>query len=121
MKRSSCIISILLLLPLFVSLSEVLAETSDSILKTESVQSSPVDTLKKYTSDELAQFDGKNGRPVYVAVDDTVYDLTGIKKWKNGTHNGNKAGNDLSDKIKKSPHGKGILKGKKVAGILIKK
>ncbi len=64
-----------------------------------------------FTAQELKKFDGKNGQPVYVAVDGVVYDLSKVKYWKDGSHmNMHEAGEDLSDDIKnRAP--KGIHKG----------
>jgi len=39
---------------------------------------------KTFTKEELSKFDGKDGRPCYVALNGVVYDLTNIKGWKNG-------------------------------------
>jgi predicted heme/steroid binding protein len=79
------------------------------------------DTLRHFTVEELAKYDGRNNSPVYVAINDTVYDFSSIKPWNGGAHHGNKAGVDLSEKIKKSPHGTKVLKNKKVVGLLVKK
>ena len=58
------------------------------------------------TLEELAAFDGKDGRPAYVAVDGIIYDMTNSAFWKNGAHNGFTAGRDLTKEIKeRSPHG----------------
>jgi predicted heme/steroid binding protein/YHS domain-containing protein len=66
---------------------------------------------KVFTAEELKKFDGKKGQPVYVAVDGVVYDLSGVKYWKGGSHmNMHEAGGDLSDDIK-SRAPKGIHKG----------
>ena len=60
-----------------------------------------------FTVDELAQFDGANGSPAYVAVDGVVYDITGSRMWPDGTHGrcdlGASAGRDLSELINKAP------------------
>ncbi len=62
------------------------------------------------TLDQLRQFDGKDGRPAYVAVDGIIYDMTNSAAWKNGAHNGFQAGADLTQEIKEvSPHGVGKL------------
>jgi len=62
------------------------------------------------TLEELKAFDGKDGRPAYVAVDGIIYDVTNSIPWKNGEHNGFSAGNDLTREIKEiSPHGAGKL------------
>ena len=58
------------------------------------------------TLEQLKEFDGKDGRRAYVAVDGVVYDMTDSLPWKDGKHNGFEAGNDLTDAIKNvSPHG----------------
>lgn len=63
------------------------------------------DVLVDYTLEELAKFDGKEGRLAYVAVDGIVYDVTDSKSWEDGAHAGFEAGKDLTEEIKKSPHG----------------
>lgn len=70
------------------------------------------------TKEELKKYDGKGGNKAYVAVDGKVYDVTDNKKWKDGMHQGNSAGVDLSKEINASPHGKEILKDIKVIGEL---
>jgi predicted heme/steroid binding protein len=73
------------------------------------------------TLEELKAFNGENGQPAYVAVDGIVYDVSAIGKWKNGVHQGKyHAGNDLSEEIKKSPHGKGFLDQAVIVGELAK-
>lgn len=67
--------------------------------------------------EQLRQYDGKEGRPAYVAVDGVIYDMTDSIPWKNGEHNGFKAGNDLTREIKEiSPHGVGKLQNVKAVG-----
>ncbi len=60
-----------------------------------------------FTLDELAQFDGKDGRSAYVAVDGVVYDVTGSRVWPDGGHSscnlGAVAGQDLSQLIDQAP------------------
>ena len=61
---------------------------------------------KEFTLEELKEFNGKDGKRAYVAVDGVVYDVTESKAWKDGQLNGFEAGNDLTDAIKnESPHG----------------
>lgn len=74
---------------------------------------------KIFTLDELKQYNGKDGKPAYVAVDGIVYDVSASDKWKNGDHNGFEAGNDLTDEIKNvSPHGVKMLDRVPVVGKL---
>lgn len=76
---------------------------------TTEVAVAPAEPLE-LTLEELKVYDGKEGRPAYVAVDGIIYDVSDSTKWKNGDHNGFEAGNDLSDAIANvSPHGKKML------------
>ena len=62
------------------------------------------------TLEELAHFNGKDGMRAFVAVDGIIYDVTDSPAWKDGEHNGNLAGKDLTKEIKEdSPHGIGKL------------
>ncbi len=57
------------------------------------------------TPDGLCQFDGKDGRPAYIAYKGTIYDVTRSRLWKNGMHvMKHAAGNDLTDMLKNAPH-----------------
>ena len=58
------------------------------------------------TLEELSEFNGKDGKPAYVAVDGIIYDVSDSPAWKDGGHNGFEAGKDLTEPIKNvSPHG----------------
>ena len=58
------------------------------------------------TLEELSEFDGKDGKSAYIAVDGVIYDVTDVGPWQYGKHNGFNAGNDLTKEIKEvSPHG----------------
>jgi pyruvate ferredoxin oxidoreductase beta subunit len=61
--------------------------------------------LKKFTLEELAKFDGKEGRPAYVAYKGKVYDLSESWLWEDGDHQGlHEAGKDLTEEMEDSPH-----------------
>lgn len=49
-----------------------------------------------FTIEELAQYDGSNGKPAYVAVNGIVYDVSLDATWGGGTHFGLYAGKDLT-------------------------
>ncbi len=71
------------------------------------------------TLDELAQYNGQNGNPAYIAVDGVIYDVTDVPQWKGGFHNGFTAGQDLTEEIKTiSPHGVSKLQLVKAVGKL---
>jgi predicted heme/steroid binding protein/uncharacterized membrane protein len=56
-------------------------------------------------SDELAQCDGREGRPAYIAFRGTIYDVSGSRLWKEGSHfKKHVAGIDLTDILKTAPH-----------------
>ena len=57
------------------------------------------------TLEELKEFNGKNGKPAYIAVDGVIYDETESPLWKDGMHNGFEAGQDLTEALKGAPHG----------------
>lgn len=71
------------------------------------------------TIEELAQFNGKEGNLAFVAVDGQVYDVSNEPNWRNGDHNGQQAGQDVSAYITGAPHGKGILERFTVVGKII--
>lgn len=78
--------------------------TSSTAPKPTSATSSPT---RIFTLEELARFDGKEGRPAYVAVDGVVYDVSESVRWPQGEHApcnlGASAGTDLSELIKEAP------------------
>jgi len=72
-----------------------------------------------FTLEELAEFDGSDGNPAYVAVDGIVYDVSNVDAWVNGEHNGITAGGDRTQEIMEaSPHGKRVLDDLPVVGKL---
>lgn len=53
----------------------------------------------------IEKYDGQNGNPAYVAINNRVYDVTHIPAW-----HGNKAGLDLTDVLfNYSPHKDRVL------------
>ena len=63
------------------------------------------ETKKEFTLEELKQYDGQDGRPVYIAAHGRVFDVTASLKWKNGKHmNRHTAGEDLSGDLSSAPH-----------------
>lgn len=65
---------------------------------------------KVFDRKELQQFDGKDGRPVYIAHKGRVIDVTGSRLWKGGIHMmRHQAGQDLTADIQAAPHGLDVL------------
>jgi len=61
---------------------------------------------KDFSIEALDAFDGKEGRPAYIAYKGAVYDVTPSKLWKDGSHlRKHSAGNDLTEILKTAPHG----------------
>ena len=64
----------------------------------------------------LSAFDGTEGKGAFVAHGQKVYDMTGLKLWKGGKHMKHLAGMDLTDALKRAPHGMEKLEGLNVVG-----
>ncbi len=61
--------------------------------------------MPDYTTEQLAQFDGRDGHPAYVAYKGTVYDLSDSAMWDQGDHEGmHTAGADLTAEHDDAPH-----------------
>lgn len=60
-----------------------------------------------FTLAELAEFDGRDGSPAYVAVDGVIYDVSGSDEWPEGDHIPCEldaaAGKDLSEVLRRAP------------------
>lgn len=52
-----------------------------------------------FTREQLAQYNGKNGRPAYVAVNGIVYNVTNNAAWSAATHFGLEAGKDWTQEF----------------------
>lgn len=98
------------------TMNETESSAPEMSSETESMSS---EDNRIFTTEELKQYNGKDGNPAYVSVDGVVYDVTDVEPWANGEHkNGITAGNELSDEILNSPHGKGVLEDLPVVGTL---
>lgn len=68
---------------------------------------------------ELAQNNGQNGRPAYVAVNGTIYDVTESPRWQNGQHPpDHQAGMDLTEELASAPHVRAVVERFPVVGTL---
>jgi len=66
--------------------------------------------VKDITDEELAQNDGKNGRPAYIVHKEDVIDVSDSKLWRGGVHmNRHHAGRNLTADIQSAPHGLDML------------
>ena len=77
--------------------------------------------MKEYTPDELAGFNGAEGKPVYIAHDGKVYDVSESRMWRNGVHmKRHHAGIDLTTDIQAAPHDNDVLERYPQVGVLKK-
>jgi predicted heme/steroid binding protein len=75
--------------------------------------------MRKFSREELAQYNGKNGTPAFVAYKGKVYDISGSFLWKDGSHEVlHDAGLDLTDAMELAPHGGDVLQKFRVVGTL---
>jgi len=75
---------------------------------------------RKFTLEELKQFDGRDGRPAYFAYKGKVYDVTESFLWINGDHQGqHEAGKDITNEMQFAPHGEEMLERVKLIGVLV--
>ena len=75
---------------------------------------------RKFTSTELAQNDGKDGKPAYIAYQGKVYDVSASPMWLEGDHMGaHEAGRDLTSEMELAPHRDEMLEKVKQIGVLI--
>jgi len=75
---------------------------------------------RKITMDELAQNNGRDGKPAYVAFKGNVYDVSASAFWMEGDHMGaHIAGRDLTNEIELAPHREETLQRMKQVGVLV--
>jgi predicted heme/steroid binding protein/uncharacterized membrane protein len=77
--------------------------------------------MKEFDDESLKEFNGKDGKPVYVAHQGKVYDVSASRFWKTGTHmKRHPSGSDLTAEITAAPHGPEVLERYPQVGILKK-
>ena len=61
--------------------------------------------MKEFDPEELAGYNGENDKPVYIAHQGKVYDVTESRLWKTGLHmRRHHAGMDLTTDLQAAPH-----------------
>ena len=76
-------------------------------------------SVQKFTLQDLAKYDGRNGNPAYIAYKGKVYDVTDSSFWLGGDHLGaHQAGKDLTAELDLAPHGPENLDRVKLMGEL---
>jgi predicted heme/steroid binding protein/uncharacterized membrane protein len=75
---------------------------------------------KEFTIEDLHSFDGREGRPAFVAYKGKIYDVTNSRLWKDGSHvKKHLAGHDLTDALKTAPHGEEKILSMPEVGVLV--
>jgi predicted heme/steroid binding protein len=75
---------------------------------------------RKFTLRELEEYDGKDGKPAYIAYKGKVYDVSESSLWIDGDHLGtHQAGKDLTEDMELAPHGDEVLERAKLVGVLV--
>jgi predicted heme/steroid binding protein len=75
---------------------------------------------RKITLQELAENNGKNGKPTYIAHQGKVYDVSNSAFWMEGDHMGShEAGKDLTSEIELAPHSEEVKKRTVLVGTLV--
>jgi predicted heme/steroid binding protein/uncharacterized membrane protein len=66
--------------------------------------------MKEFDVAELADFNGENGKPIYIVHGGKVYDVSESKLWRKGLHmKRHSAGRDLTTDIQAAPHEVDVL------------
>jgi predicted heme/steroid binding protein len=77
--------------------------------------------MQTFTKEELVNYNGKNGKPIYIAHKGKVYDVTSSSLWTGGEHQGSHiAGVDMTKDISEAPHEEDVLERFPVVGALVK-
>ncbi len=76
-------------------------------------------TLPPYTRSELALRNGQDRPEIWIAWEGKIFDVTESRLWKNGKHYEHWAGQDLTEELADSPHGRRVFEGREPIGVLV--
>jgi predicted heme/steroid binding protein/uncharacterized membrane protein len=77
--------------------------------------------MKEFDLKKFSAYNGENGKPIYIAYQGKVYDVTQSKFWKGGSHmRRHYAGSNLTADIQAAPHGTEVLERYPQVGVLKK-
>ena len=75
--------------------------------------------MRVFSEEQLAEYDGLDGSPAYVAYDGKVYDVFGSFLWQRGKHQVTHfAGCNLTHALEDAPHGPDLLARFPIVGVL---
>lgn len=78
--------------------------------------------MKEFDLESLSGFDGKDGKPTYIAYGGKVYDVSQSGLWEGGMHmNRHHAGRDLSAEFPAAPHDEEVFERYPQVGVFAKK
>jgi len=78
------------------------------------------DKFREFRPTDLAANNGANGRPVYIAFQGKVYDVSESALWEAGQHmNSHEAGADLTGEFADAPHGEEVFERYPQVGVMI--
>jgi predicted heme/steroid binding protein len=76
--------------------------------------------MRAFTEAELSHYDGRDGRPAYIAYEGKVYDVSTSFQWRGGRHwVVHRAGRDLTAELAAAPHDSDLLERVPLIGFLI--
>lgn len=76
-------------------------------------------TKRRFTREELTQYNGKNGAPAFIAYKGKVYDVSSSPLWRNGRHQArHQAGSDLTKGLEQAPHSADLLEKFPIVGTI---
>lgn len=95
-------------------------EATNNDDKNSEINSNSREGLRYYKIEDISKFDGKNGNLAYVVINGTVYDVTSMRHWIDGSHYGLSAGRDLTEYFETCHKDeKDILKKLRIVGTII--
>ena len=74
--------------------------------------------LPAFTRSELSLRNGQDRPEIWIAWEGKIYDVTESRLWRNGKHYEHWAGQDLTEELADSPHGRRVFEGREPIGIL---
>jgi len=77
--------------------------------------------MRRFTTEELSRYNGRDGAPAFIAYQGKVYDVSRSFLWQEGRHQVlHHAGVDLTPSLDQAPHGADLLEKFPVVGTLDK-
>lgn len=105
-KRNLVYILLMVLILVFTSCSSNQDSNETEPAEVTTITEQEDESLPIFNEEELAKYNGKDGRRAYVAYEGKVYDVTDIPAWRDGNHqNRFDAGKDYTEVLNnQAPH-----------------